>query len=288
MNAAISGPLQRLDRRVDEERPAERRVLTGLHRLGRRDHGARSAVDRHELQHLGVLLVVGEAEVRHAALGAGHALDRDVVVLGGLVVGPADALLTVDGFGEVVERSRVSAGAEELQGNVGEARIDLVPVVDRAALVPDHLQLLHREAVRPVVLRVHDHCESVVRHLDLDPLDAGVRTQLLLVRLDLARGVVGVGLAGAELLEAAARAGDADGDTHVGVLRLEELCSGLGERTHGARSVDADIPRERGTATAGVWVVAPAGHSHQRDRQYGCDHREPTYTPHCSSCASPW
>jgi hypothetical protein len=118
----------------------------------------------------------------------------------------------------------------------------LVPVVDLAALVPDLLQLFHRQALGPCILRVDHDGDAVVGHLYLSPLDPRVGEKLLLVRLDLARGVVGVGLPGGELLEPTAGPRDADRHAHVGVLLLEELRRGLGERTDRARAVYANVP----------------------------------------------
>ena len=66
----------------------------------------------------------------------------------------------------------------------------------------------------------------------------------LLVVLDRARGVGDVGLAGAELLEAAAGAGLADRDLDVRVLLVEELGRRLGERVDGRGAVDGDAARE--------------------------------------------
>ena len=80
------------------------------------------------------------------------------------------------------------------------------------------------------VLVGHDG-DAVVGDLDLLVRDAGLLADRdLLVVLDRTRGVGDVGLAGAELLEAAAGAGGADRDLDVGVLALERLGRGLGER----------------------------------------------------------
>ena len=128
---------QRAALHVDEERAAERRVGAVLHRLGARRDAASAAVDLDALELVSVLLEVGEAEVAEAALVARDALDGDVVVLGGVVVGAARALLAVDLVGEEVERAGVGAGAVERQLLVREGRVDLVPVVDLRARVPD-------------------------------------------------------------------------------------------------------------------------------------------------------
>ena len=73
-------------------------------------------------------------------------------------------------------------------------------------------------------------------------LDAQLRLAVVHFSLqDRARGVGDVGLAAAELLEAAAGAGDADGDLDRVLLGLlEVLGHGLGDREHGGRAVDLD------------------------------------------------
>ena len=121
---------------VDEQRAGQRRVRAVRSRLGRRRDAAGAGVDLERLQGVGVLLVVGVAEVAHGALGAGDTLGDDVVVLGGLVVGARGTLFTVDHVGEVVEGAGVGAGTEEGQLLVGEARVDLVPVGDLARRHP--------------------------------------------------------------------------------------------------------------------------------------------------------
>ena len=102
-----------------------------------------------------------------------------------------------------------------------------------------------------------------IRDLELDVLDAGVGAGLGLFVLDLARGVRDVGLAGAELLEAVARAGALD---RVGELRVggrERLGHAGGDRLHGGRAGHDDRaryggPRARGRLSAGA-CVAGAG-----------------------------
>src|SRR5215216_954990 len=141
------GPRQGLVAGVDEQRPRQGRVAAVLDRLGAGGDTAAAAVDLDALDLALVLLQVGQAEVAQTALGAADPGHGDVVVLGGRVVGAAAALLTVDCLGEVVEGARVGAGAEQLQRLVGEAGVDLVPVVDLAALVPDRLELGHGQAL---------------------------------------------------------------------------------------------------------------------------------------------
>src|SRR3712207_5948857 len=119
------GAGKQLGRGIDEQRAAQGLVLPALHGLGRRRHAAVAVVDRDALDLALVLLEVGQAEVTEAALGARHPGDGHFVVLGGVVVRSATALLAVDGVGEVVERAGVGAGAEQLELRVRELRVDL-------------------------------------------------------------------------------------------------------------------------------------------------------------------
>jgi hypothetical protein len=232
--------LQRDVADVDEQRAGERGVGAVLGRLRARRHAARAVVDGQRLELVGVLLVVGEPEVAEAAGGAGHALDDDVVVLAGLVVGPAGPLLTVDLVGEVVERAGVGPRPVEDQFLVREARVDLVPVGDGGAGSPDGLQLLDGQAVDPVVVLVHHDGERVVRDRQLLERDAvGLADRRLLV-LDRTGGVGDVGLAVAELLEAAAGARRRHRDVHAGLLLGVERRGRLAQRSDRARPVDRD------------------------------------------------
>src|SRR5918992_1982440 len=166
------GPAERAPLRVDEQRPRQRLVAVALHRRdARRDAAAARVVHGDQLQPAPVLDVVGEPEVAEPAPFAGHALDEDVVVLGGEVVRAAAPRPAVDRFREEVERARVGARAEEPQRHVGEARPHLAPVVDVRAGVPDSPQLFGGEAVHPRVAAVHDDRDPVVRHVQREPAD---------------------------------------------------------------------------------------------------------------------
>ena len=79
-----------------------------------------------------------------------------------------------------------------------------------------------------------------------------------LLVLDRAGGVGDVGLAVAELLEAAAGAGLTDGDLHVGLLLLEQLGGGLGQGKDGAGSVDVDRAAESFAVRRALDVDSPA------------------------------
>jgi hypothetical protein len=97
---------------------------------------------------------------------------------------------------------------------------------------------------------VHDDRDAIVGDLELGVLNAVLLADgHLLVLLDGTRGVGDVGLAGAEALEAAARARDSDRHLDVGVLRLELLGSSGDERTNRARPVDLD-PAGQGLAAS--------------------------------------
>src|SRR5918992_5373088 len=276
------GSLQGLGARVDEQWPRQRLVAAVLHRLRARGDASVAAVDLDGLHRVRVLLGVGEAEVAHRALRALHTLDGDVVVLRGVVVGAAGSLFTVDRLGEVVERTRVGAGAEELQLRVRELRVDLAPVVDLALRLPDRLQLVDGQAAGPVVARVDDDGQTVVRNLELLVRHVGLLADRDLVLLDRARRVGDVGLAGAELLEPPAGAGGAHRDPDVRVLGLEDLGGRLRQRSHGARAVHSDGARELGAAAtaavpataAVVVIVVAAGRRSQCERATDGEHKE--------------
>ncbi len=124
-------------------------------------------------------------------------------------------------------------------------RIDLVPARHLALRrgLPHLLHLGDGELLDEGVLRVDHHRERVERHRQLDVLDARLGAVGHLGLQDRARGVRDVGLAAAELLEAAAGARDADRHLDLLLLRLlEVLGDRLGHREHGARAVDLDDP----------------------------------------------
>ena len=200
-----------------------------------------------------VLGVVGIAEVADGVHVAGHALHQHVVVFRRGEVAAAGLGLADDGFGEVVERARIGTGAEQLDRLVGPGRVDLVPAGDLALGrgLPHLLQLGHGGLLQAGVLGVDDHGECVVRHRQLEVLDAGGLAVFHFRLGDRARGVGDVGLVAAELLEAAARAGDADGDFQALVGLLEFFGDRFGDRVDGAGTVDLDdlgCGRQRGSA----------------------------------------
>ena len=97
-------------------------------------------------------------------------------------------------------------------------------------------------AVDVVVVRVGHDAEAVDGDGDLDVLDAGFETSIDLFLLDGAGGVGDVGLAVAELLEAAAAAGEADGDLDVAFGEDAELLGdGFADREHGAGAVNGYV-----------------------------------------------
>src|SRR5690606_13679076 len=134
---------------------------------------------------------------------------------------------------------------------------NLVPVGQRGARLPDRLELLDGQAVHRVV-RVNHDGERVVGDGELFVGDAvgGARGRLLITDRP---GCIGdVGLAVAELLEAAAgaRLGHVDGD--VRILGLEELGRSLRERAHGAGTVETDHAAERCGVYFRSFVIATA------------------------------
>jgi hypothetical protein len=137
-------------------------------------------------------------------------------------------------------------------------------------LLPDLGQLVEVQLRDELVLGRGDHRQPVQADPELLVLDAlGLAGRLLLV-VDGAGGVLDVGLAGAELGEAAAGAGGADGDLDARLLLAELLGDGLGDRGHGRGAVNHDAAGEArrlaGVAAAGVVVAATRG-GDQGDRQ---------------------
>ena len=91
------------------------------------------------------------------------------------------------------------------------------------------------------VLRIDHDRQRVERDRQFDVLDAGRLALVHFLLQDRPRSVGDVGLAAAELLEAAARAGNADRDLDRVLLRLLEfLGDRLGDRVDGARAIDLD------------------------------------------------
>jgi hypothetical protein len=86
-----------------------------------------------------------------------------------------------------------------------------------------------------------DDGEGVVGDRQLDILDPGLAAGVHLLLYDRSGGIGDVDLVAAEFLEAAAGAGDADGDvdlSFVGNLKL--FGDRFGHRIDGARSIDFD------------------------------------------------
>jgi hypothetical protein len=171
-------------------------------------------------------------------------------------------------LGEVVEGARVRARAEQLQRLVRERRVHLVPALHLRVRRPDLLQLVDREAVRPVVLLVDDDAQRVIAHQELAVGDVVLLADGDLVVLDLPGRVGDVGLTRAELLESTAGAGRADRDVGLRVLLHEQLRGRGGQRLDRARPVDRDRARDglalAATTTAAV-VRSAAGGQGQSD-----------------------
>src|SRR4030095_10204528 len=126
---------------------------------------------------------------------------------------------------------------------------DLVPRLDAllSARLPHLLQVGDGQRLDPRVARVHDHGQRVERDRQLDILDARRAARLHLFLQDRARGIGNVGLAAAEALDAAARAGNADGHAHLAALAdLELFRNRLGDREYRAGAVDLDDALRRG------------------------------------------
>src|SRR5215211_101009 len=257
-----------------DEQGAREGIVAGLDRLGG-GLDARGALlgDLDDLQAFLVVLVVGEAEVAPGVGLALDALDQGVVVGGGGVVAARllAALLGVaqDLLVEEVVGAGLGVGAEDGDLLVGELGVDLVPGRG-PALLEDLGQLLEGQGVDELVLGGADHGQPVQADAELLVLDAlGLAGGLLLV-LDGAGGVGDVGLAGAELGEAAARAGGAHRDLHARLLLAELLGDGLADRGHGRGAVDGDAAGEArlpAAPAAGVVVATRGGDQGDGQRQ---------------------
>src|SRR4051794_5132165 len=114
------GAVDRLGRRIHEQRPRQGLVRAALDRLHGRLHAPAARVHADQIEPVLRTLVVGEAEVAQPALVALDAGDELVVVLGGLIVLARDALLAVDLPGEEVERPRIRSGPVERQLRRGQ------------------------------------------------------------------------------------------------------------------------------------------------------------------------
>src|SRR5215217_3002657 len=277
------GPLERVLLDVDEQRPRQRVAAGGDGLGGRLDALGPLLGDPDVLQAFLVVLPVGVAE---EAPGVGlslDALDQGVVVRGGGVVaaGLEAPLLGVaeDLIVEEVIGPRLGVRGEDGDLLVGEFGIDLVPG-GGPALLEDLGHLLEVQGVQEAVLGRGDDGQAVQADPELLVLDALGRTGLLLVVVDGPRGVGDVGLAVAELGEAAAGAGSADGDLDPRLLLVELLGDGLADRGHGRGAVDRDRAREAGPpgAAAGV-VVAATGGGDQGDGQGQAEQPAPAPRP---------
>src|SRR6266545_470528 len=247
------GPLERVFLHVDVERPGER-VLAGGDRLGG-GLDARGALlgDLDVLQAFLVVLVVGVAEVAPGVGLALDALDQGVVVGGGGVVA---ARLEAAGVGvtenllvEEVVGARLGVGGEDGDLLAGEAGVDLVPGLG-AAFLEDLGELLEGQRVQELVLGRGDDGQAVEPDAELLVLDVLARAGSLLLVLDRAGGVGDVGLAVAELGEAAAGARGAHGDPDARLLLAELRGDRLADRGDGRGPVDHDVAAERGRAAA--------------------------------------
>ena len=273
---------------VDEQRAGQRRVLACLGRLGGGLDAAVSVVDRQRLQRVRILLVVRVAEVAGRTLGARDTLHQDVVVLGCLVVVAGRLRLVADHVsGHVVVSAGVGARTEQADLLVGEARVELAPVVDRRAGRPQLDELVGGEAVDREV-GVHDHGQRVGGDLELGVLDAGVRAdRRFLVLLDRTGGVGDVGLAGAEALEPATGAGLTNGHLDLGCLFAEQLGRRSGHRVDGGRPIDQHVAGDvAAVACRHRCPSASLPHPEHECRSRRCRARSPGEWK-CSSLRSP-
>src|SRR5688572_2799202 len=242
------GTIRGFTRHIYEQRPRQRLVRTVAHRLSGRGDRARPiiglpVVNRDKLQLLSVRLDIRKGQEAQGELVAGHALDDDVVILAGREISTAGAFLADRGFGEIVVGAGIHAGAEQPDLAVRPRGAYLIPSRDLALSLgrPERLQLFGRDRGGPGVLRIHDDGQTVVRDRDLDIFDAGFLAGFDLGGTNRTRGIADVGLAAAELLKAAARAGDAHGGSaRVRVFLAELFGDRFRDREDRARAVDRD------------------------------------------------
>ncbi|MDZ7674277.1 MAG: hypothetical protein U5K30_04320 [Acidimicrobiales bacterium] len=184
-------------------------------------------------------------------------------------------------------------GPNRVRVLVGEVEpIDVAPTVHGRALVPDLVELVRGDALEGVV-GVHDGGQGVVGDLDALEGDAVALADLDLLVVDRAGGAVAVGLAGAELLEAAAGAGDGHRHLDAGVLLHEQLGRDLGQGADGAGAVEVHRAAQvtaaaivAGRVVGGVGrlfvrgaLVVAAGGGDERQGQEQGDQRRPTSVP---------
>ena len=128
--------------------------------------------------------------------------------------------------------------------------------------------------VGPGVLRVHDDGEAVVGDRAARCIRRPPSCTPRFRPADRPRGVADVGLAAAELLEAAARAGDADGGRAPCRVGLAELLGDrFRDREDGARAVDRDEGRRGLAAFLGGLAGAAAARAHPK--REGREHCRP-------------
>ena len=107
------------------------------------------------------------------------------------------------------------------------------------------MELVRGQASRPVVARVHEHRQTVVRDRQFYERDTVLSREFALGVFDRSRSVGDYGLASHELLEATARAGDADRDLDLRVFLAEVFSSGYRHGVDRGRTIDDDLPGER-------------------------------------------
>ena len=135
----------------------------------------------------------------------------------------------------------------------------------------DSLQLVHRQALRPVVFRAYHHRQRVEGHGNLDYLYAVVGTGLKLGVLGGTGGVPHLYLALAHGASPGARAGGGDVHAHALVCDAELFSDGLADGEYRAGAGDRYVAGElcrrglRGLGSRRRRIVAAA--AGQRERQ---------------------
>src|SRR3990170_8048325 len=224
---------------VDKDRARQRLVCSAHYRFERRRDRRFPFLFhyRNGLQLFGVFGIVGITEVTEGIDVAAYALDQDVIVLACSKIAPAGFGLANNGLGKVVKGAGIGACAEKVQRRIRPCRVYLVPLsyLTLSGWFPNLLEFSNGHALDPVVLWIYHYRKSVVCNGKFNILNACLLAYLHLLCEYRARGILNIGFAAAEFLEATTCSGDAYRYPYGPPLFLLKLLGNrLGYRIHGA------------------------------------------------------